>query len=142
LLIPYAYNPGFSVTGGIGQQFATAANTGNTMVQLSDTTATIQLANPLASTAMIDVKPRCSDLPADCLVSVSPAQVTLAPGEQITVTVHIGAGSPLPQGSKPRVAVEGYAGSQLLGGVVVQVLAPNYVFFDGNLRLYLPLLNG
>jgi hypothetical protein len=36
------------------------------------------------------------------------------------------------------VAVEGYAGSQLLGGVVVQVAAPQYVFFDGFLRVYLP----
>jgi hypothetical protein len=141
LLIPYAYNPGVSVSGGIGQQFAAAPSSGNSMVQLSNTTATIQLANPLSSTAVIDVKPRRIDLPADWMVSVSPAQVNLAPGEQITVTVNIEAGSPLPQGSKPSVAVEGYAGSQLLGGVVVQVLAPNYVFFDGNLRLYLPLLN-
>jgi hypothetical protein len=46
----------------------------------------------------------------------------------------------VPQGSLPRVAVEGYAGSQLLGGVVVEIVVPNYVFFDGNMRLYLPLL--
>jgi hypothetical protein len=141
LLNPVAFQPGFSVGGSPGQQFAAATTSGNDMVQLYNTTATIQLANPLTSTALIDVKPRRLDLPADWSISVSPAQVTLEPGEQITVTVFVGAASPVPQGSTPTVAVEGYAGSQLLGGVVVQVLAPNYVFFDGNLRLYLPLVS-
>jgi len=80
-------------------------------------------------------------LPADWAVSVSPAQVAnLAPGVLATVTVAIVPGSPLPQGSLPRVAVEGYAGSQLLGGVIVEVFVPNYVFFDGHLHAYLPLI--
>jgi len=138
LLNPVAFRPGHGVTGGAGQQLAAATNSGNTMVQLYNTTATLQLANPLTTTALIDVQPRRLDLPADWTVSVYPAQVSLEPGEQITVSVTIGAGSPLPQGSQPTVAVEGYAGSQLLGGVVIQVLAPNYFFFDGALHLYLP----
>jgi len=29
------------------------------------------------------------------------------------------------------VAVKGYAGAQLLGGVVVEIVVPNYVHFDG-----------
>jgi hypothetical protein len=39
----------------------------------------------------------------------------------------------------PRVAIEGYAGSTLLGGVVLDVLVPNYVPF-GMRTVYLPLI--
>jgi hypothetical protein len=39
------------------------------------------------------------------------------------------------------VAIEGYAGSQFLGGVLIEVVVPNYVYFDGALRLYLPLVS-
>jgi hypothetical protein len=71
-------------------------------------------------------------------VDVSPAQVTLAPGAVTTVTVNILTGSPAPQGSVPRAAVEGKANGQLLGGVVVDVVVPNYM--PGFLRVYLPLI--
>jgi hypothetical protein len=60
------------------------------------------------------------------MVSVSPAQINLAPGEQTMVTVTVMPGSLVPQGSIPRVAVEGYAGSQLLGGVAVDIVVPNF----------------
>jgi hypothetical protein len=78
-------------------------------------------------------------LPADWTVDVSPAQISLDPGQQITVTVSTIAGSPLPQGSHPRVAVEGYLNGQLLGGIVYDVLAPTYRPFDGFLHIYLPV---
>jgi hypothetical protein len=141
LVNPVAFRPSYSVGGSPGLQAASpaAVSAGNTMVQLDNTTATLQLGNPLSTTTAIDVRTRRIDLPADWTVSVFPAQATLAPGEQTTITVTIGAGAPLPQGAKPTVAVEGYAGSQLLGGVVVRVSAPQYVFFDGFLRVYLPL---
>lgn len=84
------------------------------------------------------MRARRIDLPADWAVDVSPAQVTLAHGEVTTVTVNILTGSPAPQGSVPRVAVEGYANGQLLGGVVVDVIVPNYV--PGFLHVYLPLI--
>jgi hypothetical protein len=44
----------------------------------------------------------------------------------------------MPQGSVPRVAVEGYAGSQLLGGVAVEMDVPDYV--PGFLRVFLPTI--
>jgi hypothetical protein len=69
---------------------------------------------------------------------VSPAQVTLAPGEVTTVTVNLLAGPPAPQGYVPQVAVEGYAGSQLLGGVAVQMGVPDYE--PGFLRIFMPLI--
>jgi hypothetical protein len=47
----------------------------------------------------------------------------------------------VPQGITPRVAVEGYAGTTLLGGVVIDTMVPNYTAFDGKLHVFLPLLN-
>ena len=139
LINPYAFQPHFSVSGSAGL-LAPSTAAGNTLVQLSSFTSTVQVGNPLTSTKIIDLRIRRISLPADWGASVSPAQVTLAPGAVTTVTVTIVAGAPLLQGSQPSVAVEGYVGSTLLGGVVVQALAPNYVFFDGHLHLWLPLV--
>jgi len=44
------------------------------------------------------------------------------------------------QGTRPRVALEGSANGQLLGGVVMDVVVPTATFFDGKSRVYLPLL--
>jgi hypothetical protein len=139
LLHPYSFMPGFSVGGSAGRpQITTVLTTGNTLAQIFDTGTTLQLSNPLSVTTAIDVRARRIDLPADWAVTVSPAQIILAPGEVTTVTVDMLTGSPAPQGSVPRVAVEGYAGSQLLGGVVVDVVVPNYE--PGFLHAYLPIL--
>jgi hypothetical protein len=136
---PAAFNPGVTVTGGLalGPQAAPA----NTMVQVYDTVTTLQVANPISTTATIDLTARRIDLPADWSVQVSPAQVTLPASGQVTVTVSIIAGAPLPQGSRPRVAVEGSINSQLIGGVVIDVMAPVYRPFDGKLRAYLPRIS-
>jgi hypothetical protein len=138
LLHPPNFNPSFSVSGSAGYRLNTA---GNTMVQVYNTVTTIQLSNPLTQTAQIDLSARRIDLPADWTVDVSPNQISLEPGEQITVTVSVIAGSPVPQGSTPRMAVEGYVGSQLLGGVVIDIKMPNYAPFDGKLHVYLPMLS-
>jgi len=79
------------------------------------------------------------DVPSDWLVTVSPVSITLAPGAQTTVTVTVIPGASAVQGSVARVAVEGYAGSTLLGGVVVDTLLPRYIFFDGKLHAHLPV---
>jgi hypothetical protein len=137
ILHPVLFNPGFAVGGAPG--LAPQAS-GNAMAQVFNTTTTIWVGNPLTQTATIDLKARRIGLPADWSAALSPAQVTLAPGQQVTVTVTIQAGTPVAQGSRPSLAVEGYAGSQLLGGVVVQVFVPNYLPFDGAIPLYLPLV--
>jgi hypothetical protein len=139
LLNPDVFFPVFSVSGSAGLRPLTAY--GNTMAQVYDTSTTIQLSNPLTQTTQINVTARRIDLPADWAVDVSPTQITLGVGQQTTVTVSIIAGTPVPQGSLPRVAVEGYAGSRLLGGVVVDVMVPKYTPFDGKLHLYLPMVN-
>jgi hypothetical protein len=137
LLHPELFNPGFSVSGGAGRA---AQSSGNLMAQIQNSSETIQVSNPLTQSATINLQTRRIDLPADWAVSVSPAQVTLAPGEQISATVTIAAGAPLPQGSLPSVAVEGYSGSQLLGGVTIQVVVPKYRVFDGKFHQFFPLV--
>ena len=134
---PVVFDPTFTVSGAAPQPVQPLATT-NTMAQVFNTTTTIQLANPLATTSTITLSARRIDLPADWTVDVSPAQVTLAPGQQVTVTVTINAGTPVPQGSQPTVAVEGYVGTQLIGGVVVNITVPAYRPFDGKLRVYVP----
>jgi hypothetical protein len=138
ILHPNMFNSGFHVGGGAGLGPNTA--TGNLMAQVYNTTEAIQVGNPLTATTTIDLQARRIDLPADWSVSVSPGQVVLAPDQVVTATVTVLAGAPLPQGRTPSVAVEGYAGGQLLGGVVVEIMVPNYIYFDGNLYLYLPFI--
>jgi hypothetical protein len=110
------------------------------MAQIDNSVITLQVSNPLTQTAQIDLQARRIDLPADWIVSVSPAQVTLAPGEVTTITVTVLTGSLVPQGAIPRVAVEGYVGDQLIGGVVIEIIVPRYVLFDGRRHIFLPSL--
>lgn len=138
LVSQYNFLPGASVGGSAG--FLPSLAGGNTLAQIHSTTTTVQVGNPLTQTHLIDLSARRIDLPADWTVSVWPAQVSLAPGEQTTVTVTVVAGSLLPQNSVPRVAVEAYIDSQLLGGVAVDVVVPRSVPFDGRHHLYLPMV--
>ena len=137
LLAPSSYEPGLSISGSPGLNRTTAA--GNTLAQIASLVETVQLGNPLTTTALIDLRTRRIALPADWIVSVSPAQASLAPGEKTTVTITIAPGSLVPQGSQPRVAVEGYAGNQLLGGVVIGIVVPKYVAF-APYHVVLPLI--
>ncbi len=140
LLNPVTFSPGFSVGGSAGLMAVTqvATATGNSLAQINNAVSTFLLGNPLTQTATITLTSRRLDLPADWAIDVSPSIISLAPGQQVTVTVTILTGSPAPQGSQPRVAVEGYANNQLLGGVVVDVIVPSYMPYF--LHTYLPLV--
>jgi hypothetical protein len=63
----------------------------------------------------------------------------MAPGEVTTVTVTVLTGSLGPEGAMPRLSVEGFVGDQLLSGVVIEIVVPHYVAFDGYAHVYLPL---
>lgn len=110
------------------------------LVRLGTLSESFQVGNPLTQTAVIDLIVRPVDVPPDWQVEVNPRQVTLAPGDFITATLQLTPGAGMPQDTLVEVAVEGYAGSQLLGGIAVQVLAPEQVFYDGTWRSYLPVL--
>ena len=43
-------------------------------------------------------------------------------------------------GDSGGLAIEGYASDQLMGGVVLGWMAPEAAYFDGKLRLYLPII--
>jgi hypothetical protein len=124
------------IPGAVGRPTTASSNS---LAQVYQSQTTILVGNPGAATATIDLRLRPLALPPDWYAVVLPSQVVLGPGEQTSVTVQIMAGSPTPQGSQPSVAVEGYDGSTLLGGVVVTVSVPHYVLFDGKQRVYLPL---
>ena len=64
----------------------------------------------------------------------------VAPGQTITVTVTILTGTPLPQNSLPSIAVEGWVGSKLVGGVVIQLDVPQYMPFDGTAKIFIPVV--
>jgi hypothetical protein len=76
---------------------------------------------------------------ANSLYDVCGQGVNVPAGMTLTIDPIL-VGTPLPQGSKPRVAVEGYAGSQLLGGVTIDVIVPDYRPFDGHTRSNFPLV--
>jgi hypothetical protein len=134
---PAVFSPGFSVTGGLAPVQTQAS--GNVMAQIYNLVTTVQLANPNSTPSLVNLRVRRIDLPADWTVDISPAQISLAPHEQTTVTVSIIAGSPLAQGSRPSVAVEGSIGSQLIGGVTLEVVVPTYQPFDGSFHVYMPM---
>ena len=132
---PYVFYPPLVVAGDAPLQPQAA---GNTMAQVYNSVMSFPLANPGTATALITLKTRRIDLPADWTVDVTPTQVSLAAGAQATITVTVGAGSPTRQGTVPRVAVEAYDGATLLGGVTFDIMVPRYAPFDGTLRTYLP----
>ncbi len=136
LLTSDSFEPGLSVSGSPGLNRANAMS--NTLAQVGGVVETVKLGNPLTSTALIDVRVRRIGLPPDWIVSVSPAQISLAAGAQTTITVTVSPGTVIPQNSIARMAVEGYAGNQLLGGVVFDVLVPKYVAF-APYHAFLPL---
>jgi hypothetical protein len=135
ILNPAVFNPGYRVGAGL----LASDVIGNHMAQTYNQVSDFQLSNPNPMASTITISVRRIGLPADWSVTVSPAQITLDPGQQITATVSVVAGSPLQQGSHPRVAVEGYINSQLVGGVVLEIVVPAYRPFDGFLRTYLPI---
>ncbi|MGB4975382.1 MAG: hypothetical protein WBR35_01460 [Anaerolineae bacterium] len=137
ILAPPAF--GYEVSGGGGEK-ASDEEPNHSLVRLFETKSTFQVGNPLTQTATVDLRLRPLDLPSDWMVTISPDSVTLAPGEQITATVSVIPGTAVVQGAVPRVAAEGYVGNELIGGVVVDIVAPSYRFFDGGWRAYLPLV--
>jgi hypothetical protein len=128
--VNFAEEPGRE---GLSGQFLLAgvALTGenSNLARIYEHSSTIQIGNPLDHEATIELRLRPISIPVGWQTEVSVDSITLKPGEEATVTVSISATTPAAQGSMVKLAVEGYAEGQLLGGVVVAVLVPNYVPF-------------
>ncbi len=133
--------PNFQIPGILAAQGgAPAILAPNQLGRFYQSTTTFQLGNPLTTTATVSLSLRPVNLPPDWMVTVTSSSALLGPGGQITVTVTIMEGSTIPQGSRPRLAVEGYANGHLIGGVVLDVLVPRQASFDGQVRVYLPVI--
>lgn len=110
----------------------------NRLVRVYSNSTPFQLGNPLGTAATIDLWVRPVSLPSDWLATVTPVTATLQPGEQTTGFVTLYPGSAAPQGFIPRVAVEGYANGQQIGGIVVDTVIPLSQEALEALRVYLP----
>jgi hypothetical protein len=127
-----------------GAGLATTAAEGDSaqhnLARVFDTATSVQVGNPTDKRATVTLKVRPLDLPAGWAVSLSERSLVLDPGQQLAVTVTLRPGAAAPQGSQPRVALEGFIDGELIGGVVVDLLVPERVAFDGKLRISLPLV--
>ncbi len=126
------------IPGGAGA----AASEDNNLAQFFQSVFTLQVGNPLSQTATVELHVRRLDIPNDWIVSADWITATLAAGEQTTATVTVIPASASVQGTQPKVAIEGYIGDQLVGGVVLGVAVPEYVPFTppSEYLVYLPLL--
>ncbi len=123
-----------------GMSLASAAAAGNNNLgQFFKAIYPFQVGNPSSQAATVELHMRRLDIPNDWIVSMDWISGTLAAGQQITATVTIIPASASVQGTQPKVAVEGYIGDQLIGGVVLSVVVPKYVAFKPY-RVYLPLV--
>jgi hypothetical protein len=123
-----------------GSNMARATASGdNNLAQFFQAVYTLQVGNPLSETATVGLVVRRLDIPNDWIVSTDWVSATLAAGEHITSTVTIIPASASVQGTQPKVAVEGYIGDQLIGGVVLKVVVPRYVSFLPH-QIYLPVV--
>ncbi len=118
-----------------------AATTPNNLAQVYELQVPVPVRNPGTVTDTLTLRTRPMGLPADWSVSVTPASVTLGPGETVTATVTLVPGGPTAQETTPRVALEAFnAASELIGGVVIDVMVPKQGNFNGQLHIFLPLL--
>jgi hypothetical protein len=130
--------PNFPTTGSDAEVAAQLSS--NNLARVFDNVIPIPVRNSLLEQATVSFDIRLIDMPEDWMVFVTPSTMTMEAGESMTATVTIRPGAASVQGTQPRVAIEGYANEELLGGVVLDVIVPEQVYFDGYLRTYLPLL--
>jgi hypothetical protein len=106
----------------------------NNLVRVYETASSFALRNPRASSAIMELRVRRIDLPADWMVDVRPTSLTLAAGAQTTATISVRAGTAAVQGTRPRVAIEGFADGQFVGGIALDVLVPRHAYFERRAR--------
>jgi hypothetical protein len=115
------------------------SNAEGKLARVYDTSTSFTIGNPYTRPITLNLSLRRVSLPADWIASVSPITATLAPSATLPATLTLVPGAAMPQGARVRVAIEGTADGQLVGGYVVEVWVPRRVtlFFQ---RVYLPLL--
>ena len=113
----------------------------NNLARVYEAVSTIEIGNPTVAEATIDLRVLPIDLPPGWSVNVNPEQVTLAAGAHTPVEVRVTPSGTSVQGTTTRVAIEGYIGAELLGGVTVEVMVPyNVRAVDSHLMTFLPTI--
>jgi hypothetical protein len=128
------------VFGSVGGSAGLLADDDTHLVRTGESTHTFQVGNPFPVQKTVALRVRRIDLPPDWIVSLSADTLTLAPGQQVTVTATAAPGRPGVQGTQPRFAVEGFVDGALLGGVEFQIWLPVEQPWRGAERIYLPML--
>jgi hypothetical protein len=141
-----SFSSGFGTFGGGGgaaaaQALRASSPAGHNLARVFETEATIQVGNPLTQTATIDLELRSLGIPSDWVISLSQNSVTLAPGEQVSVTITIQPGLPVVQGTQSGLAVEGFVDGVLIGGVALDVVVPTNVDYTHPYKMYLPTIS-
>jgi parallel beta-helix repeat protein len=80
--------------------------------------------NPKASTATVDLRVVPINLPVNWTYTIEPASVELNPGETMTATLIMHPNGPVIEQTEIRLAIEGYIGSEQIGGIDVRRIAP------------------
>ena len=86
--------------------------------------STFTVGNPTNAPATIQLKVRSIDVPANWKMDLSASTPELQPGATQKVTLTLTPMGASVRGQQYRLAVEGYIGRQLIGGVEVQLAAP------------------
>jgi len=135
-----AFSTGFGVNPSAGRQLASSSPVGNNLARIFEYQETIQVGNPLAETATIELEIRPLGIPSDWVVTLSQDRLTLEPNTQAPVTVTIRPGLPVVQGIRPRLAVEGFVAGELISGVALEVAVPVWVDYNHAFQVFLPTL--
>lgn len=92
--------------------------------------------NPKDTQQTVELVVRSVQLPLDWTYTLSEPAPLLGPGETTTVTLTLNVGHSIPIDSKARVAVEGYIGTELVGGILFEQVVPA----TGTYAIYLPIV--
>jgi hypothetical protein len=136
-----SFTSGFGSGGTPGFRALTTSPAGHNLARISETEETIQIGNPFTQTVTIDLEIRPLGIPSDWIITLSQDSVTLAPSEQVSVTITIQPGLPAVQGTQPGIAVEGFVDGVLVSGVAMNVVVPSYVDYTHPFKVYLPMLS-
>lgn len=99
-----------------------------------------EVGNPTESRATVDLQVRPVSLPLGWSYELDTTSVELDPGETTNATITLIPDGTITEGVEPQVAVEGYIGSEFVGGILFQGGIPSTLASGGDGTIYLPLI--
>jgi hypothetical protein len=103
--------------------------------------AQFEVGNPTASKATVELLVRPINLPLNWTYHLDQAAVELDPGEVTTVTLTLASNTPMLEETEVQVAVEGYIGTDFIGGITFSRRTPKYLVEPVDFKyIYLPMV--